>query len=506
LAVPRASGPFFVFCALRLILGGTESIGSSFHVLRSYTHFRHNQRRRVLFSCFALPDSFWMASSPVFMFCASGFVWGCTKGVGSRFQVLRSRNYFVQYRGHGAPFSCFVLSKSFADFPRAVIPFSSFALPDTFLAVSMASGPVFMFCVPGLILSGTAGMRSSFHVLRSMTHFERYRGHEVQFSCFALPDSFGEVPRASGTIYMFCTPRLFFGGTRAFGPIFIVCAPGLVLSGIESTGVPFSCFALPASFRAVPRASGIVFKFCALGLIFRGFRGHRVLFSNFLLSNSFWAEPRASGPVFMFCAPIFVFDGTEGVGTCLHLLRSRTRFGWYRGRRVQFSSFAPPDSFGAFTMASGPNFMVCAPRLFLGGTEGAGSRLHFLRSRTRFGRHRGRRVQFSCFALSDSFSAVPMASSPVFMFCSPGFVSDCTEGVGSRFQVLRSRNYFVRYRGHDAPLSCFALSESFGDVPRSLSPVFKFCAPEHVFGGTEDAWSRFHVLCTETRFGPYRMR
>jgi hypothetical protein len=57
----------------------------------------------------------------------------------------------------------------------------------------------------------------------------------------------------------------------------------------------------------------------------------------------------------------------------------------------------------------GPIFMFCAPGLVYGGTEGVGSRLHVLRSRTRFRRFRGRRVSFSSFALPESFSAVPRA-------------------------------------------------------------------------------------------------
>jgi Plant mobile domain len=39
---------------------------------------------------------------------------------------------------------------------------------------------------------------SRFHVLRAPTHFRRYRGRQVPFSCFALLDSFSAVPRASG--------------------------------------------------------------------------------------------------------------------------------------------------------------------------------------------------------------------------------------------------------------------------------------------------------------------
>jgi hypothetical protein len=60
--------------------------------------------------------------------------------------------------------------------------------------------------------------------------------------------------------------------------------------------------------------------------------------------------------------------------------------------------------------------MFCAPGVVFGGNKGVG-------------------VPFSCFALPDSFSAVPRASGPVFMFCVPGLIFGGTEGVGSRFDV-----------------------------------------------------------------------
>jgi hypothetical protein len=44
----------------------------------------------------------------------------------------------------------------------------------------------------------------------------------------------------------------------------------------------------------------------------------------------------------MFCAPGIVFDGNEGVGSRFHVLRARTHFLWYRGRRVSFSCLARP--------------------------------------------------------------------------------------------------------------------------------------------------------------------
>jgi hypothetical protein len=204
-----------MFYAPRLIFGGTEVVGSRFHVLRSRTHFRRCRVRRVPFSCFACPYSFskvpW-ASCPVFMFCAPGLVFGSTECVWYLFLVLRSLTRFRRYRGRRVPFSCL-------------------ALPDSFSMVPRASGPVFMFCAPGLILRGTEGVGSLFHVLRtglvfgvtesvgsrfhvyrSRTHFRRYRGRRVPFSCFGLPNSFSAVPRALGPVLMFCAPGRVFGG------------------------------------------------------------------------------------------------------------------------------------------------------------------------------------------------------------------------------------------------------------------------------------------------------
>jgi hypothetical protein len=105
----------------------------------------------------------------------------------------------------------------------------------------------------------------------------------------------------------------------------------------------------------------------------------------------------------MLGAPRLFFDGTEEVRSRYHVLRSRTRFRRYRGRRVPFSSFVLPESFSTVPRALGPVFMFCPPGLFLGGTEGAGFGFHVLRSRTRFRRYRGRRVPFACFALPDLF-------------------------------------------------------------------------------------------------------
>jgi hypothetical protein len=158
--------------------------------------------------------------------------------------------------------------------------------------------------------------------------------------------------------------------------------------------------------------------------------------------------------------------GSEGVGSRFHVLRSRTLFRRYRGRRVPCSCFACLNSFSAVPRASGPVFMFCAPILVFAGTG---------------------------------------ASDPVFMFCAPGLIFGCTRGVGSHFLVLRARNHFPRFRGRRFPFSCLARSYSFSQVPRALGPIFMFCASGLVFGGSEGG-CRFHGLRTQTRFQRYRGR
>jgi hypothetical protein len=335
-----------MFCVTGLVFRGTEFVGSRLHVLRARTRYLRYRGRRIPFSCFVRSDSFsavpW-ASDPVFMF-SPGIIFGVTDIIGSRFHVLRS---------------------------------------DSFSEVRSASGPVYMFCATGLIFGGTEDVGSRFHVLRSRTRFRRYRGRQVSFSCFVRSDSPSTVPWAVGAIFMFCAPVLVLRGTEPWGP------------------------------------------------------------------------------VFMFCAPGFLYGVTEGIRSRFHVLRSPTHFRLYRGRRVPFPCFARPDSFSAVPSASSPVFMFCAPGLVFGVTEGVGSRFHVLRARTRFRLYRGRRVPFSYFARADYFSAVPRASGLVFMFCTPGIVSA---------------------------------------VPRASGPVFMFCALRLVFGITEGVGSRFHVLCARTRF------
>jgi hypothetical protein len=112
-----------MFCAPGLVFGCIESVGSRFNVLRSRTYFRWSRRRPLPFSCFASPDTFstvpW-ASGNVFMFCTPGLVFGGTEGVGSCFHILPARTNFRRYRGCRVPFSCFVRPDSFFGGPEGV--------------------------------------------------------------------------------------------------------------------------------------------------------------------------------------------------------------------------------------------------------------------------------------------------------------------------------------------------------------------------------------------------
>jgi hypothetical protein len=144
----------------------------------------------------------------------------------------------------------------------------------------------------------------------------------------------------------------------------------------------------------------------------------------------------------MICAPGHIFDGTEGVRSRFHVLHSQTCFLRCRVRRVLFSCFVRPNSFSTVLRAMSSIFMFRAQGLVFGGTEGVGSCFHVFRSRTRFLWNGWRWVPFSCFARPDSFSTVSRASGPIFMFCAPGIIFGGTEGIGSRFHDLRSRACF----------------------------------------------------------------
>jgi hypothetical protein len=131
------------------------------------------------------------------------------------------------------------------------------------------------------------------------------------------------------------------------------------------------------------------------------------------------------------------------------------------------------------------------PELVFVGTEGVGSRFHVLRSRTRFRRCRGRRGPFSCFARPDSFSAMSRASGHVFIFRAPGLIFDSPECVESRFHILRALTHFRRYRGRRVQFSRFVRPDSFSAVPRASGPVFMSCALGLIFDGTEGVRSLY---------------
>jgi hypothetical protein len=459
------------------------------------------------------------------MFCAPRLFLGVTEGAGSCINVLRSRTRFGRYRG------------------RRVL-FSSFVLPNSFSSITRMSRLVFMFYASGLFLGDTEGVGSRFLILRSRTRIGRYRGRQVPFSSFALPDLFSTIPRASGSFSCFALPDMFSKVPKSSRVDLMFCAPEFVSGGTEAAESRFHVLHSQTHFG---RYKSVRHRFQVLRsrTHFRRYRGRRGSFSCFALPDMFFAVPRASGPVFMFCAPRLIFESTEAVGARFHVLRSRTLFGLYRGRRVPLSCFALPDSFRAVPRAPGPNFMFCAPGLVFDGIVDLGSRWHILRSRTRFWLYQGHRGSFSCFAIPDSVSTVPRPSGLVFKICSPGHVFGGSEGVGlrshvvrppdsfstvprssghkfmfctlrhflgvtecarSRFLVLHSRTCFGRYRGRWVPFSCFALSNSFSTVVSTLGPVGIFCALGHVFGGTEGVGAHFHVLRSRTIIGQYRGR
>jgi hypothetical protein len=224
LAVPRASGPVFIFCALGHIFGNAEAVGSRFLVLRSRTCFRRCGGRQVPFSCFVHLDSFSVVPSCFHVLLSrtrfrryrgrqvsfSSYACpDCIEVVGSHFHVLRSRICFCRCGGRRLLFSCF-------------------AHPYAFSAVQTASGPIFMYCDPSTIFGGAEGVGYCVQVLHARTHFRWNRGYHAQFSCLGVP--------------------------RASAPDFMFCAPGLVFLLYDGRLLPFSCFALPDMLLAMRRA------------------------------------------------------------------------------------------------------------------------------------------------------------------------------------------------------------------------------------------------------------
>jgi hypothetical protein len=310
------------------------------------------------------------------------------------------------------------------------VTFSCFERPHSFSAVSRAYSPFFMFCASGLVFGVTERVGSHFHVLHSRSRFSRYRRRRV----------------AKWSFFMFCAPGHFFEGT-------------------DGVGVPFSCFACPDSFSAVPRVPS---------------------------------------PIFMFCTPGVVSRGTEGVRSHFHVLRSEARFRRYGGRWVSISCFALPDTFSAVPRAAGPVFMFYSSGLIFGNTEGVRSRFHVLSARLIFGGAEGVRSCFHVLRSRTCFSAVPSESDPIFMFCAPELIFNGLEGDGSRFDVLCAETSFQLCRGRRVPFSCFALPDSFSAVPRASGLDFMFCAPGLFFSGTEGVGFHFHFLRSRTRFRWYQ--
>jgi hypothetical protein len=129
------------------------------------------------------------------------------------------------------------------------------------------SGTVLKFCDPRLVFDGTEGVRSHFHVLRFRTHFRRLRVRLVPLACFALPNMFRAVQRASGLVFMFCALGLILGDTEGVGSNFHVLRSQTRFRRNQGRRVPLSCFAVPHSIWAVPTTSSPVFMFCALGIV-----------------------------------------------------------------------------------------------------------------------------------------------------------------------------------------------------------------------------------------------
>jgi hypothetical protein len=197
---------------------------SHFHVLHSWTHFWQNRGRRVPYSCFALPFPFWAVprvSGPVFMLCAARFVWGGTELVKSCFYVLCSRNYFRRYRGRRVPFLCFALSHSFSTVPRTLGTDCMICVLGLIFGGPTASGPVFKFCAPRLFFDDTNGIGSRFLFFST----------EGVRSCFHVLRS-----------------RTFLGGFEGAGPRFHDLRYRNRLGMYQGWWVPFLSFALPDTF------------------------------------------------------------------------------------------------------------------------------------------------------------------------------------------------------------------------------------------------------------------
>jgi hypothetical protein len=108
-----------------------------------------------------------------------------------------------------------------------------------------------------------------------------------------------------------------------------------------------------------------------------------------------------SAPVFMFCVPGLVFNGTVVVGYHFLVLRAQTSIRQFRGLRVPFSVIVHTYSFSTVPRASGPVFMFCVPGLFSAVSKASSSVFMSCAPRLIFDGYQGRRVPFSCFAIPD---------------------------------------------------------------------------------------------------------
>jgi hypothetical protein len=70
------------------------------------------------------------------------------------------------------------------------------------------------------------------------------------------------------------------------------------------------------------------------------------------------------------------------------------------------------------------------------------------------------------------------ASGLVFLFCAPGHIFGGTEGAGSRFHVLRATTHFRRCRVRWVPFSFFSRSFSISAAPRTWGPFLFFALPD----------------------------
>jgi hypothetical protein len=139
--------------------------------------------------------------------------------------------------------SYFTLLNSFLAVPLAPIPLLCFALKDPFWAVRRVLGPIFIFRATGLIFGSTEGVSCSFHFERYQTHFQRYRGCRVLFSCFALPESFSALLRAPCPVFMFCAPELIVVSTMSIGCNFHVFRSKFIFDGAEGARFSFHFYA-----------------------------------------------------------------------------------------------------------------------------------------------------------------------------------------------------------------------------------------------------------------------